>query len=1105
MNLSKYNSKDTIIKLTNDIVNARREGSLICVVGAGVSISQGYPNWNDYVQELIDYWSSSLKTITDNSDTLINRVDRNDVLFLRSLNDSSQSNKRKVDLVNFIVKKYCDTGNNRKTEELYKYYYLECEKFIFSEEEPLLHENLILNELVKLNSSFITTNYDEEIENSYRSILGRSPRVIPDAFSIEDNVAFNTVIHLHGLPSNNLSRVISSSKSYTDLYLKENRVRNSIKKIFLDKKNPVIIYVGCSMEEDEVLNLLQFNELNIQYYALMKYDDNGYIPEEIKFHNSVIQDYYIQEQNVNFIWYGNDYSDLPVFVSDLSKSVHDLEMSFLPNPDELEKVLLSGENKENFIKLLNEAIDSKSYYVIDSIFKKYKELPQEVEIRNIEYTAESLLFDNHTAIKPYFIEYWKCIEKIFPLLSSKFKEKIIYEIKSIGIVDNIHFIKIIFNIVSQYVDELSENRVSNLNEILDKMLNITYIDNEIQDQDIRCLWLSHQVNFTKNGYLYYRLSDDISFDFNQDTLHYFEKEMKDFQQNKKNASMSYLLEDTIVKNLSWLIKSGKITYDKQQIFPDSFYEIILVQRILISIDLENNLNSEILDRLIEKIDINNSYLGSNIIKFSEKHNLIPKDSFYYIDDDYVVTPMSIVKEQAFFNVQPIKNDQQVNDLVTKLREESVEKDIEIGDSFVNIGFTGQYGKLESVLNNKSQWENYRNQNIKFIENLINDEFLFENYFSVIVDMLYFALENEYDVQYISDLFLKKLSGNKQLAFTISNEDLFLKMIQKAQNDKNAKIYNFLFNIDPSDLEIPNILDNYNSFLNSKSGIYYYLVKEIEKKYKNVISDKNKLHLKNYIKEQKNYNYRCYLKGMFATEFEDDKEIITSSGFMGFSHNYRIYLGEKKWSEKYKNVVNELLKSEIDDFQAIINNVTVIMLTSLNPEYNQEVKKNKHMNSIKSSVFIQLIKFFLKQEDSGNYNASEWIEWFINNYSGTVNTAVSNLLRDLSNISIERGNQLINIINNVKITKDEKVNQYIFSYIPGIDEVNTEQLILIGNCIKTIFSRNLLLVNETVIIQISNILERLLDAGLKDNISKILNEAKNVISQDEMDKLMSEFC
>lgn len=1107
MNLTKYNSKDVIDRFISDIVNARREESLVCVVGAGVSIAQGYPDWNHYVQELINYWGSNLRNIVRDSKTLANKVERTDVLFLENLSNSAQSNKRKVDLVNFIVRKYCNTGDSKTSETMYQDCYLECEKFIFSEAEPLFHENATLNELVKLNAAFLTTNYDEEIENAYRSILGGNPQVIPDAFSIKGSLTSKMVIHLHGLPSVDSSKVISSSKSYTELYLKPNDVHERIKNFFLGKQKPVIIYVGCSMEEDEVLTLLECNGVDdIQHYALMKYDDSSQMPQENEARNSIIQDYYNQEQSVQFIWYGNRFSDLTEFSAKLAESVHNLEVSFLPNPDELEEVLLSNSSQTNFLNTLNNALRTKSYYVVDSIFKKYADLPKELEIKNIEYTFESLLFNEHMVASPMFIEYWKCMDRVFLALSQDLQEKIISEIKQIK-EWNIETTRILFEVVLQYVAHDSKTRVKKLDEILGHFLNTDYFDDKVTDQDIRCLWLSHQVDHSQNIFMTTIQSDKAFFDFNQDTLSYFEESLNNLQNKTKYMSMSSLLEDTIVKSLTQLIQSEKLTYEQKRIFPASFYKNILIQRILMYLDLQNDLDPEILECLRKSLDINNIYLGSNLVKFSQKNNIVINDLPRVIDDNLGVSMMSPVREQAFFNVQPVGSIQQVNVLIKRLKETPAEKSVSVGTSFVDIGVEGQRNQIESVLNSKNQWENHKAENFDFLKKLINDTNLLKKYISVVVKMLEFAFKNGYDTGNVPDIFLQQLRKTGLPVFTISNEGLFSMMIQQAQDDREAAIYRFLFHeVDPVVLASPDkskgtdFIDLSN-FINTESGIYYSLIKKIENNFESIISGTNKSQLLEGIKKQ-DVKYRCYLKGMFAMIFEEDSEVISCSGFVGFSHNYRLNLN-KKWPSKFKKVVAELLNSQIDD-NWVLGNMAVTMLISLRPEDYQRLGCSRDINDIKSAVLRQLMDFFIKKDNADKYNTSEWLQWFIQNYSGSVNIAVSELLRKTTDISTKRGNQLLNIIDRGNILPDEEINTYAFSYIPHFDELDHKHLILIGNCLRIVFAKNLLPINEATLRQVVTILKRLSDEELKDTVFAVLDEATHVLPPDDINKLKDDF-
>lgn len=60
-------------KLVNDLTKAINQQKLVIFVGAGVSISQGYPNWNNYIEHLIKYWQgqvlaeSSEKNLAENT------------------------------------------------------------------------------------------------------------------------------------------------------------------------------------------------------------------------------------------------------------------------------------------------------------------------------------------------------------------------------------------------------------------------------------------------------------------------------------------------------------------------------------------------------------------------------------------------------------------------------------------------------------------------------------------------------------------------------------------------------------------------------------------------------------------------------------------------------------------------------------------------------------------------------------------------------------------------------------------------------------------------------------------------------------------------------
>ncbi|ONN43537.1 SIR2 family protein [Enterococcus mundtii] len=339
---TNYNGKHREELFVSRLVEAKNDFSFVCFIGAGVSIAQGYPDWNQYVRQLIDYWRFHLDELVAEPETNRNTVDMKDTLFLESLHHMPVSNKRKVDLVNFILKDYCETHDDKKTSELYNKHVLDFERKIFTDIEPTITKNEILDELVKFEPIFITTNYDEQIEKSYDRSISKTPNKIRNITEINGAVEQNSIIHIHGVPDIdcNPDFFVSSAKSYSNAYfLGENHKR--ISQLLKGKNAPVFLFIGCSMEEDEILSLLKsLGEFsNLTSYALMKLDQlhhNNAVNERKK---DIIEQYYKSEHNVEIIWFGTEFNELPVFINKIGKRFHELRKNVPGDPEELRKDL----------------------------------------------------------------------------------------------------------------------------------------------------------------------------------------------------------------------------------------------------------------------------------------------------------------------------------------------------------------------------------------------------------------------------------------------------------------------------------------------------------------------------------------------------------------------------------------------------------------------------------------------------------------------------------------------------------------------------------------------------------------------------------------------
>lgn len=331
-----YNDESYEKNFIKDIKLAQQNNSLVCFVGAGVSISQGYPGWGQYVDQLINFWIYHLKDIVSLEETVATEFKIEDMNILRELLSSSISIKRRVDMVNYIVKQYCQADTAEKTEKIYKQQVLKFEKFIFNEAYPIVAHNETLDKLVKLQGTFITTNYDNQIEQSYHRVLGIRPQVFDSIDKIEGNVKQDLIIHLHGTPDSNPDLFVSSSKSYMNVYYKDNDFKKKILELFKEKESPLILFVGCSMEEDEILTLLDIEETKVKFYALMKYTKYG-MSEKGK--NDFIRDYYKDEHKVGIIWYGDQYDHLSTFIEEISNHLRESSKE-MEHPNKLRGILL---------------------------------------------------------------------------------------------------------------------------------------------------------------------------------------------------------------------------------------------------------------------------------------------------------------------------------------------------------------------------------------------------------------------------------------------------------------------------------------------------------------------------------------------------------------------------------------------------------------------------------------------------------------------------------------------------------------------------------------------------------------------------------------------
>lgn len=134
MNKCNFNSKQFYNQLVDELIVSQKNNSLFFLIGAGVSNQQGYGDWNDYVRKLAEYWGLRNKRYADT------------LKYISSL--AGLSNKRKIDFINQIIKKICNS------DEQFKIRCLDFEKKHFGNHQLQIN-NDILSTLIKFSAIFL--------------------------------------------------------------------------------------------------------------------------------------------------------------------------------------------------------------------------------------------------------------------------------------------------------------------------------------------------------------------------------------------------------------------------------------------------------------------------------------------------------------------------------------------------------------------------------------------------------------------------------------------------------------------------------------------------------------------------------------------------------------------------------------------------------------------------------------------------------------------------------------------------------------------------------------------------------------------------------------
>ena len=654
---------------------------------------------------------------------------------------------------------------------------------------------------------------------------------------------------MHGTPVTPGVLLVSSSDSYNQLYLNNNNAKKKIETQLIKQNAHVLLFIGSSLQEEEVLNLFSSDSLNLKKYALMQLRDD--ISED---QANLVKEYYREEKNIEIIWYGHNYSDLPIFLQKMNKDISDKyqeKHAFVSAKeliDDIDKNNLDQLNKDITRALFNEET------FIDDCFRN------RLNKDSINLLVNNSKFVNELNKGKYYHNFWSEVNRKFSKLNEKTRFKIIEIIeKSSEFFGDENTMNILYKYRNDF-DYLYENGK--------KFLNRVYYPINISSNEARVIWLL--VNLEENSIFYtfdnlveYELNENILFNFSSAAL----KKLIEILNKKKmllQTSIEQILENEPIKVLEYLFMKNRIVY-KSGAFPKYFYrDSKLIQRLLINLSLSDNFPKVFdFDQLLNNIDFNDKLMGKEMNKFVQK---FAKDrnikSNYYIDGWYTFD-MTLTPDRPFFEVQQPTDQRDVKKIIKNLKEA-----LNLKSKQDDKNIIGQKEQLLKVLKNSESWKNFSHINNYFLEEAISDDTILKNYLNEINKILIAGAEtNKLEFDIVKQYFNR---FNFCLESVLSGNNFeFLKYISINGTLKQKKIlYDYLFN----DFKLKNSDFYYNKenktkwisledFVNTVAYQYVSLVDDMIKNDRGYFEKNYKSKFKDTILRLSKHE-REYMKGRF---------------------------------------------------------------------------------------------------------------------------------------------------------------------------------------------------------------------------------------------------
>ncbi|MEZ7651552.1 hypothetical protein O3622_04945 [Streptococcus sp. 27098_8_51] len=934
--------------LIDDVTEAIKKFNLVIFIGAGVSIAQGYPNWNNYIEHLIKYWQGQVLSVSGEKS-----LGREHHIVFDLISKSSISNKRKVDLVNYELKKVFGEDFEKRR--------LDFEKGYFKNLLPYSIVNKTVESLASLNAIFITSNYDYEIENHIKR-LNNSVVTINDLNEFVKNkdgkLQFGDVLHIHGTPDCDVNYFVSSSADYSKTYLK-NRENFENLVTWFKKTKPTVLFIGAGLEEDEILSLLCEDSKN---YALMKSENTGNQRADEHFRD-VIEGFFSSENHTQIIWYGKNYEDLPIFVEKLVSNIND-KLGIHAYRKDWNNLLNPSLKQEDYNKSLNNI--SSNFKYLSSLLNKVIENNND-DLNRLMLNA-LLQGETLTVIKHSFIPvFWTFIAKNIEKLSDNDWE-VIYKIISEGYQN--YFIDDVFFVYNYAIDNKISSFTNNnkLNELREIISKDGYIVNSNFNKDKTLLgyWLVSTFE-QQNRDLYIEEDSEVEVNLNYECVN----KLMSILNNPEFLSYNYysieyqLKEYDVVKFLYDLLKSKKLFIEEEEFLESDSEDLIstiLIQKLLVQLDNEIKLDLEFIKKLIDKIDFSNIHFGEELNTFIKEHRSIIREKHIEIPKKPYRNWISSLKGGFVSQFSYLTQENLVEYDESRVLEILVNAEKEQrGSSFLE---EKTINETENFLITVLKESNEISKKVSdLLKNHIDD--LYPKYKRLYVKIISSPEIEENLRNIVREKYLKRF--NKE-SFD-SNDRKFFEYHIKQQNT-DIDIFEKLLSIDANKLSSSrddnNQLDMFH-YVNSELGIYLQCLISLFNQHPGYTPQ-----IIQKIDSVDDFAYKELAQGILLYVYDWRVINITYHTFLGFSYSHSLI--DTEVVKIFKDVVKNILKEKIKDNQ-ILDRVYLVALDSVDPTIDSfSLLKNNYSQMI-NIIFTEDYEFryskewlraLFKSDSSANY-------------------------------------------------------------------------------------------------------------------------------------------